>query len=434
MIMTLKNLWARKSTSLKVIISFTIMITIMCVFMTYLIALESESKDIVYSYRSGHYIKTVNSEFLSGASLEDVKEIDNVNKVVNFATLEPVHGIYDLEIITSDGEYHRCYHSSYQQGNVPPNATTQDIIMHRGFIDFMDSNSGSIIQPNDIMESDYRWDNPDLIAQGKDEVKGNEILLSKALVNEYRLNGTLNQEIEIHYMNERFKVKVVGILGDKYHLLTGNEQSAQMVMSVESDLYKAFSIKPEMAFYTELHIVDYLTSQAVAQDVISEAGIINFSMGSEYGLAMASTISIVNIVITGVMASVGIGIVVALLLNVLTSMGFLMTKKSNYYGILRAYGVQRYTLFNMMFLEIFILAIISALVAYGLTYAIVAIMDIALASMIGIGVTFTPLNVGMTFILAIGSSGILASLVALVNYIKIVRKDITVLLRYSIEG
>lgn len=433
MIMTIKNLWARKATSIKVIISFTIMITILCVFMTYLIALDNESKEIVYGYRSGHYYKTHNEELVSGIELENIQSIKNVNKIINYASLEPVHGIYDVEIITDSTDYHRCYHTGYQQGDTPINATTQEIILHKGFIDFVDR--ASIITPNDVTESDYRWVNPMLIAQGTDKVVGNEIILSAAMIREYKLGDVYGKEIAISYMGTIYDgIKVVGVLNDSYHLLTGNEKSAHMIMSLESDLYQSASSSASMAYYTELNIIDYMTSQSVANDLASVAGIIDFSVGSEYGLAMASTVSIVNIVITGVMVTVGLGIIVALLLNVLTSMGFLMIKKSNYYGILRAYGVQRYTLFNMMFLEIFILAMISAFIAYGLTYAIVALLDIAMASLIGIGVTFTPLNIGMTFFVAIVSSAILACLVALVNYAIIVRKDIVKLLKFTIEG
>lgn len=433
MIMTLKNLWARKGTSLKVIISFTIMITILCVFMTYLIALDNESKDIVYGYRSGHYYRTNNEELLSGVELENIKSIKNINRIVNYAALEPVHGIYDVEIIDSNGKYHRCYHTGYQQGSTPPNATTQEVILHEGYIDFIDNES--IITPNDLAESEYRWKNPSLIEKGSDAVVANEILLSSAVIKEYKLKDIINTEISISYMGKIYGgIKVIGILGDSYHMLTGNERSAHMIMSLESDLYHDLSESASMAFYTELDIIDYITSQSVANDLASVAGIIDYSVGSEYGLAMASTVSIVNIVITGVMVTVGLGIITALLLNVLTSMGFLMVKKSNYYGILRAYGVQRYTLFNMMFLEIFILAMISAFIAYGLTYAIVALLDIAMASLIGIGVTFTPLNIGMTFFVAIVSSAILACLVALVNYAIIVRKDIVKLLKFTIEG
>lgn len=437
MIMTIKNLWARKSTSLKVIISFTVMITVLCVFMTYLIAFNNESESIIFSYRSGHYYVTENDSMLSGANYDNLAKIDNVNDIVNYARLDPVHGIFDLKIIDFEGAEHECRHSGYYDGEAPTGATAKEIVMHKGNIDFIDGTHGyrSMITTNDRLEADYRWENVDLVLSGSDSVSGNEIILSKLFVDEMKLSSPLGQTISIVYNGIRYdNIKVVGILNNRYYDLTGNEMSPHMIMSAESDMFKDINMRSDIKFYTEVGITNYLTSKNVANDLVTKAGRTNIFSGSDYGLAMASTVSIVNIIMTGVMLTVGLCIATALLLNVLVNMGFIMVKKSNYYGILRAYGLKRYKLFNMMFLEIFILSMISAVVAYALTYGIVALLDIAMASLIGIGVTFTPLNVGVTFIAALLSASILSAFVTLINYLIVVRKKVITLLRYTPEN
>lgn len=437
MIMTIKNLWARKSTSLKVIISFTVMITVLCVFMTYLIAFNNESESIIFSYRSGHYYVTENDSMLSGANYDNLAKIDNVNDIVNYARLDPVHGIFDLKIIDFEGAEHECRHSGYYDGEAPTGATAKEIVMHKGNIDFIDGTHGyrSMITTNDRLEADYRWENVDLVLSGSDSVSGNEIILSKLFVDEMKLSAPLGQTISIVYNGIRYdNIKVVGILNNRYYDLTGNEMSPHMIMSAESDMFKDINMRSDIKFYTEVGITNYLTSKNVANDLVTKAGRTNIFSGSDYGLAMASTVSIVNIIMTGVMLTVGLCIATALLLNVLVNMGFIMVKKSNYYGILRAYGLKRYKLFNMMFLEIFILSMISAVVAYALTYGIVALLDIAMASLIGIGVTFTPLNVGVTFIAALLSASILSAFVTLINYLIVVRKKVITLLRYTPEN
>lgn len=437
MIMTIKNLWARKSTSLKVIISFTVMITVLCVFMTYLIAFNNESESIIFSYRSGHYYVTENDSMLSGANYDNLAKIDNVNDIVNYARLDPVHGIFDLKIIDFEGAEHECRHSGYYDGEAPTGATAKEIVMHKGNIDFIDGTHGyrSMITTNDRLEADYRWENVDLVLSGSDSVSGNEIILSKLFVDEMKLSAPLGQTISIVYNGIRYdNIKVVGILNNRYYDLTGNEMSPHMIMSAESDMFKDINMRSDIKFYTEVGITNYMTSKNVANDLVTKAGRTNIFSGSDYGLAMASTVSIVNIIMTGVMLTVGLCIATALLLNVLVNMGFIMVKKSNYYGILRAYGLKRYKLFNMMFLEIFILSMISAVVAYALTYGIVALLDIAMASLIGIGVTFTPLNVGVTFIAALLSASILSAFVTLINYLIVVRKKVITLLRYTPEN
>lgn len=437
MIMTIKNLWARKSTSLKVIISFTVMITVLCVFMTYLIAFDNESKNIIFSYRSGHYYVTENDTMLSGANYDNLSKIDNINDVVNYARLDPVHGIFDIKIIDSEGVEHECKHSGYYDGEAPPAATAKEIIMHKGNIDFIDGSHGykSLITINDKLEADYRWENVSLVMSGSDRVKGNEMIVSKLFVDEMKLNSPLGQTISIVYNDVQYdNIQIVGILNNRFYDLTGNEKSSHMIMSAESEVYQAINTRSDVKFYTEVGITDYLTSKSVANDLVTKAGRTNIFSGSDYGLAMASTLSIVNIIMTGVMLTVGLCIATALLLNVLVNMGFIMVKKSNYYGILRAYGLKRYKLFNMMFLEIFILSMISAVVAYALTYGIVAILDIAMASLIGIGVTFTPLNVGVTFIAALLSASVLSAFVSLINYLIVVRKKVITLLKYTPEN
>lgn len=437
MIMTIKNLWARKSTSLKVIISFTVMITVLCVFMTYLIAFNNESKNIIFSYRSGHYYVTENDSMLSGANYDNLSKIDNINDIVNYARLDPVHGIFDIKIIDSAGAEHECKHSGYYNGEAPPGATTKEIVLHKGNIDFIDGTYGykSLITTNDKLEADYRWENVSLVMSGSDSVKGNEIIVSKLFVDEMKLSSPLGQHISIVFNEIRYdNIEIVGILNNRFYDLTGNETSPHMIMSAESDIYQAVNVRSDVKFYTEVGITDYLTSKAVANDLVTKAGRTNIASGSDYGLAMASTLSIVNIVMTGVMLTVGLCIATALLLNVLVNMGFIMIKKSNYYGILRAYGLKRYKLFNMMFLEIFILSMISAVLAYALTYGIVAILDIAMASLIGIGVTFTPLNVGVTFIAALLSASVLSAFVSLINYLIVVRKKVITLLKYTPEN
>lgn len=437
MIMTIKNLWARKSTSLKVIISFTVMITVLCVFMTYLIAFNNESESIIFSYRSGHYYVTENESMLSGTNYDNLSKIDNINDIVNYARLDPVHGIFDIKIIDSKGVEHECKHSGYYDGEAPSGATAKEIIMHKGNIDFIDGTHGykSLITANDKLEADYRWENVSLVMSGNDSVKGNEIIVSKLFVDEMKLSSPLGQNISIVYNDVQYdNIEIVGILNNRFYDLTGNEKSPHMIMSAESEIYQAINIRSDVKFYTEVGITNYLTSKNVANDLVTKAGRTNIFSGSDYGLAMASTLSIVNIIMTGVMLTVGLCIVTALLLNVLVNMGFIMVKKSNYYGILRAYGLKRYKLFNMMFLEIFILSMISAVVAYAMTYGIVAILDIAMASLIGIGVTFTPLNVGVTFIAALLSASILSAFVSLINYLIVVRKKVITLLKYTPEN
>lgn len=431
--MALMNLWSRRQSSLKVLVSMVIIISILCLFCSYLIAIEDTTQELIYSYRSGHYYLTESEDAYSESTRENIAKVSNVSQRQYYSTYTPSKKIYDYEFRIGGKDY-KCYHSEYRGENSPPNASDSEIVFHRGGIGFYDVDD-ELITRNDIDEAKYRWSRYSLVQAGKSRVTNNEMIVSSQFLREFGLNSQiLNTEITVVYKGKSYdNITIVGILDNKYYELTGNVVAPQIIMSRDSEIYADYNDSAQMTHYAELNINDYMSVRQVANDLANFAGVGRFELGSSYGIAMASTVTIVNSVLVGVMVTVGLGIIAALLLNIIANNRYIIVKKSNYYGIIKAYGMKNKKIFLVMFYEMLILSAIAALLAYGLSYALAFILNAALSSMLGIGVSFTPLNFGVTFASAIlGSIGLLL-VVVYINYRKIKKSSSIDLLRKSID-
>lgn len=431
--MALMNLWSRRQSSAKVLVSLVIIITILCLFFTYLIALEDTTQELIYSYRSGHYYLVDSENEFTQNDRINMDKINNVSQKQYYSLYSPVKKIFDYEFTINDESW-RCYHSEYRGDQPPANASDIEIVFHRGGLGFYDSGE-ELITNNDIDEAKYRWDRYSLVMAGKSNVRANEVIVSSQFIKEFGLTSEIiDKEISINYNGKEYdNIKIVGIMDKKYYELTGNITAPQIILSRDSAIYRDYYESAQMTHYAELNINDYMSVRQIANDITNYVGTANFTLGSTYGLAMASTVTIVNTVLVGVMVTVGIGIVAALLLNIIVNTRYMIVKKANYYGIIKAYGMKNKKIFAVMFYEIFILLVISILLAYGLSYGLAFILNAALSSMLGIGVSFTPLNFGITFAVAITSSIALLITVVSVNYLSVKRSSCVDLLRKSID-
>jgi len=160
----------------------------------------------------------------------------------------------------------------------------------------------------------------------------------------------------------------------------------------------------------------------------------SISLGSHYGLSMATTVKIISSILNGIMATVGLGIIGALVLNILYSMQFMMKKKNNFYAIMQVYGMDKQKLFTTMFCEMFILSMFAAVIAYCLSYGLVFLLDYLLSSMVGVGVFFGWANFLITFAIAVIFTLGVVTLVCLINYSMLFKRSTIKMLKNSMEN
>lgn len=419
--MAWKNIMSRKFSSTKVIISMVVMIIILCIFTTYSVALADESTRVINSYRAGHYYLISEDEQLTESAYKNLRKIENIDKIDNYMVCNAsADGGYTLNI---DGEDYNYFFSDafnrYKYGKL-------------AFY-----NNTSFISNNEVQEFKYRWkNNGNILKEGSSVLSGNSVVISERLIEELKIpKSCLNKPVILKSSDGTtiYEGVISGIVDKRYYDLTDHEQSTHLFMNANHESVPAYIEKVQnyVEYETKVFIKDYLVSQQVARDLVAKAGIINFRPGSEYGLAMATTSTIVSNVLVGAMSTIGLAIIVALIINILISMRFIINKKSNYYGIINAYGAKKKKILGIMFCEMLIISLISIVVAYAISYAITYALDAILSTLINFGVIFSWYNFLITLAVALIFTSSLSVIITAINYSALSKKSTIKLLKYG---
>ena len=417
-----KNLLARKMSTLKVLISLIIMVIIMCVFTSYTIALSDESNKVIGSFRAGHYLNASTMSYVNDEKIETLNQIDGIDEVKRKSVYNHDGNLRNMSF-KIDGADYKCNHFIYDENN---NAGHNSQInnLHNGNIGFVDSNV-EVVANNEVLEQKFRWKDLQLISSGSGKLQGNEIIVSEYFLNEFGLDSSVvGKTIDITISSDSitetyFDLMVVGIISMQYYQLTGLSRE-NIIASFDSDLYA--SVSKDVEHSTYVYIDDYMLAKNIGESMV-KSGFLKITVGSEYGLLMAATVTIISNVLVGIMATVGVGILGAIILNMVFSMRYMILKKADFYGIISAYGTKNQGIFNILFFEIFYVASIAGTIAYALSYGIVFLLDYILSYMVGVGVFFSTANFLITFAVAFLFSLVIILGVTLVNYVAFTRKN-----------
>lgn len=446
-----KNIMARKWSSLKVVISIFIMLIIMCIFTAYSIALGEEREKVVYSFRSGHnFIISTKTQIVENKieTMKNMKGISNVVETANYRNLGNLRGMTFAIDANSDGdiaeeETYKCEHFYYDDDlYISSDYCVNNL--HLGDFAFVKENQ-HLVLPQHNEELKYRFKDYSSLLAGRDVFNApNEIVVSEYFLKEFGLDASIiNKKMHITFqqrerngeINEKtYTVVVVGVLNQYYYQLT-NSYTQHFIANINSDFYRDFykNQKSNITFTTKLYLENYMLSRSLMDD-IKGLGFLKVSVGSQYGLSMATTVTIVSNILTGVMATVGVGIISALILNIIYSMRFMIMKKSNFYGIMQAYGLKKRGLFEILFCEMFILSIFAIVFAYAVSYGLVYLFDFLMSNMVGLGVFFGWQNFLITFAVAVCFTIIVVVCVSLINYLICSKKSMIKILKNSSEN
>ena len=436
MLIAWKNIMARKWSSAKVVLSILAMVVIMCIFTAYSVALGDETERITKSYRSAHNIIIETTLPLSNQKLQQVKNIDGISNVAEVAICRNVKNLRGISI-DIDGKNCVCDHD-YYDGNLQIGIDPYVNNLHYGDFAFVGNNQ-KIVQPHHEEELDFRFKGDKCLLLGKDSVSDNEIIVSEYFLQEFELDGTiLNKTLNLIIGGDSYSFTVVGIMNMHFYELT-NTIDQHFIANNNSALFQDYFLKNNKAnikYQTKLYLKEAKLDDKIV-DSVRDLKIFNLksiSLGSHYGLSMATTVKIISSILNGIMATVGLGIIGALVLNILYSMQFMMKKKNNFYAIMQVYGMDKQKLFTTMFCEMFILSMFAAVIAYCLNYGLVFLLDYLLSSMVGVGVFFGWANFLITFAIAVIFTLGVVALVCLINYSMLFKRSTIKMLKNSMEN
>ncbi len=435
MLIAWKNIMARKWSSAKVALSILAMVIIMCIFTAYSVALSEETERITKSYRSAHNIIIETTLPITDTKIDQIKNIDDISGVSQIAICRNVNNLLGMSF-DIENKHYECEHD-YYEGNLQIGIDPYVNNLHYGDFAFV-PNDEKIIQPHHEEELDYRFDDNKCMLLGKDSVGDNEIIISEYFLQEFELDtSVMSKFLNINLAGQTYSYKIVGIINAHTYELT-NTIDQHFIVSKNSSLFKYFeSINTSnIKYQTKLYMKGFKLNDKLLDD-IRGLGIINvksIELGSEYGLSMSTTVRIISSILNGIMATVGLGIISALVLNIMYSMRFMMKKKNNFYAIMQVYGMDKQKLFTILFCEMFILSMFAAIVAYALSYGLVFLMDYLLSSMVGVGVFFGWANFLITFAIAVLFTLGVVLAVCLINYSLLFKRSTIKMLRNSMES
>lgn len=434
MLIAWKNIMARKWSSTKVALSILAMVIIMCIFTAYSIALGEETERITKSYRSAHNVIIETTTPIDSKKVEQAKNIEGIGNVAEILVCRNTKNLRGMSFVIGGKEY-SCNHD-YYDGNLQIGIDEYENKMHTG--DFAFVNEGEVIvQSHHQEELEYRFEDNDCLLAGTDKVSGNEIVVSEYFLQEFELGqDILNTNIIVKLAGKGYVVKVVGILNSHFFELTDTFEQ-HFIACKDSEIYNSYFSKEfgNSKYFTKLYLKEVKLNDKLLDDVkdlhIFSAKI---KLGSQYGLSMSTTVRIIASILNGIMATVGLGIISALILNIVYSMRFMMKKKNNFYAIMQVYGMDKKMMFNIMFCEMLILSLLASIVAYGISYGLVYLLDYLLSSMVGIGVFFGWLNFLVTFIIAVVFTMCVVAIVCLINYSLYYKRSTSRMLRNTMEN
>lgn len=415
-----KNIMARKMTTAKVMVSMVFMIIIMCVFTAYSVAIGDESTDIIESYRAGHYLSVyTGSQELSKQKKQELLDIDGVGYVTEYGAYNNRKGLESLEFVVDGRSYSADGVYNQNDGIITK--------MYDGGISFVEGNT-SIMTANDLEEMNYRWLNASATDYGVDKLDNpNDIILSTYLIDELGLSGSIvGKSITIKYGGKSYKnLKVVGIASKELYKLTANMRE-HIIARYDSPLAQIGTIKHTAYVYLD----NFMQVKMIAKQMMEHRyGLVN--VGTEYGISMATTITIIGSLLVAVMTTIGLAIIGALTLNIVISMRYMIIKKANFYGILSAYGMKDRGVFNVLFFEMMFVALLAGVVAYIVSYALLYLLDFIIATTLGIGVIFSWANFVITLAVALIFTMIVVMAVTIINYMTFLKKNTAKLLNKS---
>ncbi len=438
MLIAWKNIMARKWSSVKVALSIFAMVIIMCIFTAYSVALGEETDRLTKSYRSAHNIIIETNAPLSDTKITQASNIDGIGEISEIAICRNTDNLRGLTFAI-DGQTYQCNHD-YYDGNLNFGADEYVNKMHAGDFAFYKMGE-NIVQSHHNEELGYRFKGEKSLLKGRDYfMNQNEIIISEYFVNELEELGfqsdLLDKQLTITINGKSIGVTIVGIMNKHFYQLT-DTTSQQFVACKDSELYNYF-VKSgnKFTYQTKMYLTEYKLKDKLIDDV-KAVFILNANqirLGSEYGLSMSTTVKLIASILNGIMATVGLGIISALVLNIMYSMRYMMKKKSNFYAIMQVYGMDKKKMFTILFCEMFLLSIFSSIVAYAVSYGLVYLLDYLLSSMVGIGVFFGWVNFLVTFAIAVLFTLVIVIFVCLINYSLYYKRSTSKMLRSTMEN
>ncbi len=377
------NLKNRPKTTLQILLSVILIFVVIISVASYSISINKQMKDFIDSNRSESYVN-IN---LTGNEREKILELNNIESIKDIIIrIKPsnkanIHTTLDNATLYIDQTFHRGVNN---KSFIYPYLYSSSIFRDQNVyfnIEIVDV-SQSMISNNEIQEFQHITGKTDPYISGRAIKNNNEIVMSDYILACFGITDYYNligKEISLHITTEDGNSVIAenyilcGILDEglfrvksrvnRPHIIIGEEANTESLLRVNcyiknfSDMVDVSNILEQEGFSASYNAIIY---------------------------SVYSNIQIQQVLVSNIITIIGFVLILALSVKLISTFLFSINQKENYFGMMKALGLENKKILLIFVYEMTIINIIGAVIAAFLSYVLLNLLNSLLSSYLAV--------------------------------------------------
>ncbi len=392
-----QNVKNRKKTAVKLLFSLISILIITLTFSSYNIAINNQYKEILESSASVNFIRMSNIDYISDDDYSHIKSFTGIEEIKHTTRKYYNYNLYEVLIENKSIQY------------------TEDI-------NLISINDSQLFSNNEIKEFEKRFPNSSII-NGSQFIGLDEVILSYEIASNIfgDINNILGNRITIKNNSNEIiidNLKVIGITHENYHHLASNYPS--------SDIYISKKMDDFLIQYFDLYVTDF----SVGNDVLKTLKIhfINADISINYYaaviIARIEYLRNQQILINQIMYFIGLVFIIAIIMSTITNTLYVLKKRTIYFGVLKAVGMQIKDIYKVVFLENIIIFMGAIVSSFTISLAIIGVISNITNSMLGVSLSLLAIDYFTILIIHIVIGIIFMAALSLMQVLCIKNKEV----------
>ena len=349
-----RNMISKKKTTLKILLSFTVLITVFTAFFTYRNSISGETEEIMTNRMSRSCLCTFNP--VDASKYPAIRE--------ELVSMDLAWGNIDGYALLTDGKSYKGKndHTNYFMTPYSESLSEENYSVELGFTLF--AKGSPLFSKAEQREFEYKFPGEKIILWGDADLSGKGVLVSDFLLEKFSLvpgPDLIGKKISIVDTEKGEAVRgeyiLKGIINSNYFHTSANRSRGQIFASAEEADETGRMIH---RYYTGSYADAYDLVLQFKKDAVEYAA-------EEYDLQMFKIIESMDTVVTDVISVIISAIAISMLAGVITSEYFRFQSQRKYRQMLRAVGMRERSLFAVIFTEMLFEVIIAGVLSGALS-------------------------------------------------------------------
>lgn len=344
-----RNMISKKKTTLKILVSFMVLITVFTAFFTYRTSISGETEKIMKNRMSRSCVCTYNPVDMNKypAIREELVSTDVWEGEIDGYSL-----VADGKSYPGKNDYTNYFRTAYSE-----DLSRDNYSVELGFTLF--DKDRSVFSQAEKSEFEYKFPGEKLILWGDADLSGNGVLISDFLLEKFSLvpgPDLIGKKISIEDKEAnviRGEYVLKGIINSNFFHTAANHSRGQIFAALNEDDMERRVVH---RYYTGSYADAYDLVLQFKKDAVEYEA-------EEYDLQMFKLIESMDTVVINVISVIIAAISLSLFAGIITSEYYRFQSQRKYRQMLRAVGMHEGSLFAVIFAEMFLEVIMAAVVS-----------------------------------------------------------------------